>query len=74
MPQINNTSKNQKDSQQEINNLNLGKTNSIEKHLNDVKIKKRKNIISLKTTFKIILLKKIQRQKKDNGQRTQHSW
>ena len=40
MPKINNTSKNQKDSQQEINNLNLGKTNSIEKHLNDVKIKK----------------------------------
>ena len=40
VPQINNTSKNQKDSQQEINNLNLGKTNSIEKHLNDVKIKK----------------------------------
>ena len=41
VPVINNTSNNQKDSQQEMNNLNLGKTNSIEKELNDVKIKKR---------------------------------
>ena len=41
-----------------MNNLNLGKTNSIEKQLNDV-TKKEKNIISLKTTFKLILLKKI---------------
>ena len=41
-----------------MNNLNLGKTNSIEKQLNGV-TKKEKNIISLKTTFKLILLKKI---------------
>ena len=33
-------SNNQKDSQQEMNNLSLGKTNSIEKQLEDVKIKK----------------------------------
>ena len=59
VPEINNTSNNQKDSEQEINNLNLEKTNSIEKQLNDVKIKKGKNIIGLKTTFKVILLKKI---------------
>ena len=42
-----------------MNDLNLGKTNSIEKQLKDVKIKKGKNIIDLKTTFKAILLKKI---------------
>ena len=35
--EINNTSNNQKDSQQEMNNLNLRKTNSIEKQLNDLK-------------------------------------
>ena len=57
--EINNISNNQKDFQQEMNNLNIGKTNSIEKQLNDVKIKKGKNIISLKTTFNVILLKKI---------------
>ena len=57
--EINNTSNNQQDSQQEMNKLNLGKSNSIEKQLNDVKIKKGKNIIGLKTTFRVILLKKI---------------
>ena len=41
VPEINNISNNQKDSQQEMNNLNIGKTNSIEKQLKDVKIKKR---------------------------------
>ena len=56
VPEINNTNNNHKDSQQELNNLNLGNTNSIEKQLNDVKIKKRKNIIGLKTTFKVMLL------------------
>ena len=40
VPEINNTSNNQKESQQEMDNLNLGKTNSIKKQLNDVKIKK----------------------------------
>ena len=40
VPEINNTSKNQKDSQQEKNNLSLWKTNSTEKQLNDVRIKK----------------------------------
>ena len=59
VPKINNTSNNQKDSQQEMNNLNLGNANSIKKQLNDVKIKKGKNIIGLKTTFKVMLLKKI---------------
>ena len=49
VPEINNTSNNQ-DSQQEMINLNLIKTNSIEKQLNDVKIKKKENIIGLKTT------------------------
>ena len=44
VPEINNTSNNQKDSQQEMNYLNLGKTNSIEKQLNDVKIKKKGRI------------------------------
>ena len=72
VPDVNNTSNNQKDCQQETNNLNLGNTNSIEKQLNDMKIKKGKNIIGLKTTFKVTLLKKIQQQKKDNGQRRQH--
>ena len=32
VPEINNTSNNQKDSQQKMNSLNLGKTNSIEKN------------------------------------------
>ena len=41
VPEIHNTSNSQKDSQQKMNNLNLGKTKSIEKQLNDVKIKKR---------------------------------
>ena len=44
VPEMNNTSNNQ-DSQQEMNNLNLRKTNSIEKQLNDVKIKKEKRIL-----------------------------
>ena len=44
VPEIDNTSNNQ-DSQQEMNNLNLRKTNSIEKQLNDVKIKKKKRIL-----------------------------
>ena len=44
VPEMNNTSNNQ-DSQQEMNNLNLRKTNSIEKQLNDVKIKKKKRIL-----------------------------
>ena len=59
VPEINNASCNQKDSQQKIYNLNLEETDSIEKQLNDVKIKKKKNIIGLKTTFKVILLKNI---------------
>ena len=42
-----------------MNNLNLGKTNSIEKQVNEAKIKKGKNIIGLKTTSKVIMLKKI---------------
>ena len=58
VPEINNTSSNQKGSQQEMNNLNLGKTNFIENQMNDMKIKKEKNISGLKTTFKVILLKK----------------
>ena len=58
VPEINNTSNNQKGSQQEMNNLNLGKTNFIENQMNDMKIKKEKNISGLKTTFKAILLKK----------------
>ena len=57
---INNTSNNQRDSQQEMNNLNLGKTKSIEKQMNNVKMKKKdRNIIILKTTFNVILLKKM---------------
>ena len=36
-PEINNKSNNQKDSQQEMNNLNLGKTTSMERQLNAVK-------------------------------------
>ena len=51
VPETNNTSNNQKHSQQEMNNLNVGKTNSIEQQPNDEKIKKEKNIIGLKTTF-----------------------
>ena len=39
--EINKTNNNQKDFQQEMNNLYLGITNSIEKQLKDVKIKKR---------------------------------
>ena len=41
VPEINNTSNNEKDSQQEMKNLNLGKTKSIVKQLNDVKKKRR---------------------------------
>ena len=44
VPEINNTSNNQ-DSQQEMINLNLIKTNSIEKQLNDVKIKKKRILL-----------------------------
>ena len=50
--EINNTNNSQKDSQQKMINLNLGKTKSIEKQLNAVKIKKEKNIISLKQPSK----------------------
>ena len=42
-----------------MNNLNIEKTKSIKKQLNDLKIKKEKNIVGLKRTFKIIVLKKI---------------
>ena len=41
-----------------MNNLNPGNSNSIEKQLNDVK-NKGKNIIGLKTTFKVMPLRKI---------------
>ena len=58
-PEIYNTSNNQIDSQQEMDNLNLGKTNSIEKQLNNVKIKKREEYYRSKKNFKVILLKKI---------------
>ena len=37
VPEINNANNNQKDSQQEMDNLNLRNTNLIEKQLNDVK-------------------------------------
>ena len=47
VPEINNTSNNQKDSQQELGNLNLEKTNSIEKQLNDVIIKIKERILSV---------------------------
>ena len=57
-PEINNTSNNQKDSPKEMNNLNPGKTNSTEKQLNKVKTKNLKNIIVLKITFKVMLLKR----------------
>ena len=56
VPEINNTSNNQ-DSQQEMNNLNLRKTNSIEKQLNDVKIKKKKRILLVEKQLKILLKK-----------------
>ena len=59
VPEINNTSNNQKGSQQEKNNLNLMKTNWIEKQRDDVIIKNGKNIIGLKPTFKVTLPKKI---------------
>ena len=45
VPKINNTNNNQKDSRQEMNNLNFGNTNSIEKQLNNVKIKKKRRIL-----------------------------
>ena len=51
VPEINNTSNNQ-DSQQEMNNLNLRKTNSIEKQLNDVKIKKKREYYWSKNNLK----------------------
>ena len=47
VPEINNTSNNQKASQQEMNNFNLGNTNLIEKQLNDVKTKKKGTILSV---------------------------
>ena len=64
IPEINYTKNRHKDSQQKINNLNLGKTNSIEKKLSDVKIKKEKNIIGVETTFKVILPQKKKKKKK----------
>ena len=42
-----------------MDNLNLGKTGSIEKQLDDVKIKKQKTNTGLKTMFKVILIRKI---------------
>ena len=38
VPKTNNIRNNQKDSQQEVNNLNSGKTDSTEKQLNDLEI------------------------------------
>ena len=64
IPEINYTNNRHKDSQQKMNNLNLGKTNSIEKKLSDVKIKKEKNIIGVETTFKVILPQKKTKTKK----------
>ena len=49
--EINNTSNNQKGSQQEMNNLNLGKTNSTKKQPNNVKIEKRKEYYRSKNKF-----------------------
>ena len=49
--EINNTSNNKKNSQKEMNNLNLEKTNSIEKKLNDVKIKKKLKYYRSKSNF-----------------------
>ena len=51
VPEINNTSNSQKDSQQKMNNLNLGKTNSIEKQLHYVKTKKREKYYCSKNNF-----------------------
>ena len=45
------TNNNQKDSQQEMNNLDLRKTDSIEKELNDVKTKKWEEYYRFKTNF-----------------------
>ena len=59
VPEINNINNNLKESQEEMNNLISENTNSIEKQLNDIEIKKGKNIIGLKTTFKVMLLNKI---------------
>ena len=39
-----------------MNNLNLGKPNPTEKGLNDVKLKKEKDVIILKASFKVIML------------------
>ena len=50
---------NQEDSQQEMNNLNLGNSNSIKNNWTMRKGKKGKNIISIKTTFEVMLLKKV---------------
>ena len=73
--EINNTNNNQKDSQQETNNLYLGITNSIEKQMNDVKIKKGKNIIGLKTTLKVMLSKKYNDRKRTIAKEHNiHSW
>ena len=72
VPEINNTSNNQKDSQQEMNNLNLGKTNSMEKQLNDVKIKKREEYYRSKNNLQSNTAKENITTGKDNGQIAQH--
>ena len=66
VPEINNRSNNQKDSQQEMNNSNLGKTNSIQKQLNDVKIKKREEYYQSKKNFRSNTVK--ENVKREKGQ------
>ena len=72
VPEINNTSNNQKDSQRKMSNLNLGKTNSIEKQLNDVKIKKREEYYRSKNNLQSNTAKENITTGKDNGQIAQH--
>ena len=72
VPEINNTNNNQKDSWQEMNTLNLGNTNSIEKQLNDVKINKREEYYRYKSNVQSNAAKENITTEKGQWQRTQH--
>ena len=55
-----------------MSNLNLGKTKSIEKQLNDLKIKKREVYYRSKNNLQSNTAKENMTTEKDNGQIAQH--
>ena len=57
--EMNSTSNDQKDSHEEMDNWNLEKTDSIEKRLSDVKIRKREKYYWFQSNFQSNTIKKI---------------